>query len=74
MYNIVSSSVKLCTYYSPSLKFQELNYEECSAASVPPEEIAGPEMSQINNGPLQDVLSSESAFNFLQESQIDIGG
>jgi caprin-1 len=52
---------------------EELNYEENSASSVPPEEIAGHEMGENNNAPLQDVLSSESAFNFLQESQIDIG-
>lgn len=42
--------------------------------SVPVEEITCIEAPPVQNGPLQEVLSSQGAFNFLQESQIDLDG
>lgn len=52
---------------------EEANIEESmGAVSLTPEPVPCNEVSQYQNGPLQDVLSSQSAFNFLQESQIDL--
>lgn len=45
-----------------------------ASVSISDNEVPLDEGSQYQNGPLQDVLSSQSTFNFLQESQIDING
>lgn len=51
---------------------EEEEEEETVIVSSPAEEVTSAEVAPMQNGPLQEVLSSQGAFNFLQESQIDL--